>query len=155
MKTEKTQHKTKKKTKPEIISLSEDYIIRNRYTRFLFDEGKRHEGNRMLICWYIGNETGRLVGAYWKEGEQVPRALAYNIAENGLSFFRESAFNTWDELFYRLRLSPKAYRTPSMAHVFSDCVNSVPRDNGKIIQFPARKPVRTTGRERIAEAAHV
>lgn len=32
----------KKKIKPEIIKLPEEYILRNRYTRFLYKRGKLH-----------------------------------------------------------------------------------------------------------------
>jgi len=129
----------KKKTLPEALNLPEDYILRNRYTQFLLDEGKYYYmGKRMLICWYIGPETGRLIGMFWREGEEVPCFLAYNIRENGiLSYNNKGVLDAWGDLFDNIRLSPKSYYTPSMAYVFSGCINSAPRDNGKIIPFPA------------------
>jgi hypothetical protein len=97
----------------------------------------------MLICWYIGHETGRLIGVFWKEGDEHPQFLAFNIAGDGaLLLDDEGEFYTWDMLFDRLRQSPKNYYAPSMAYVFNGYVDPSTRVCGKIIPFPTnnKKP---------------
>jgi hypothetical protein len=146
--------KTKRKNRAEIINLPEEYILRTRYTQFLHDRGKLYKG-RMLICWYIGPESGRLMGVFWKEGEEVPWFMAFNIAKNGaLSFDDEGDFPTWGELFDLMRRSPKNCYLPSMAYVFSGCVNSVPRDYGKVIQFPQTTKNQRKGKQQEKRAAN-
>jgi len=131
----KARRKTKK-SQPEIIKLPEEYILKNRYTKFLLDEGKRRMPERMLLCWYIGQKTGRLLGAYWNPNDEHPYILAYNIKGEHLFFDDRTKIDTWDNLFSYLRQSPKSHYTPSMAYVFSACADADQRDKGKIIQFP-------------------
>ena len=124
-------------SKDEIIKLPEEYVLINKYTLFLYNEGKSCLGeDYMLICWYIGNISGRLIGVYWKEKEEAPWFLTYENAGNGtLSLYHKMRFKTWSELFYCFWLSPKSYYAPSMAHVFNSRILA-PCSCGKIIQFP-------------------
>lgn len=117
----------------KVYSLPADYLRRCRYTEFL---EKRSKG-RILICWYIGADTGRLIGVYWQPSEAYPEMDGYIIAEDDSLQFDESAeYYNWDELLVQLRRAPEQFCADYLPYCMGVISNPPGRkDKGKIIPF--------------------
>jgi hypothetical protein len=115
-----------------IYNLPADYVKRCRYTAFL---QARSEG-RKLICWYIGPDTGRLIGAYCWLNTEYPEAEIFAIKEDGsLAFDDYAKYETWDELQSTIRRAPELYCTDYMPYFMG--VGNLPgwKSYGKVIPF--------------------
>ena len=58
-----------------IYSLPADYLRQSRYTAFL----QSRRTDRVMLCWYIGDETGLLAGVYQSQSEKYPIVDLYNF----------------------------------------------------------------------------
>jgi len=119
----------------KVYHLPESYIRRCRYTTFL---QKNKDGHYKLILWYIGPETGRLLGFYkdFIFGETVLRS--YYINEDGSFKYDETMKFNFDELYDIIRKLPEVYCTEYMPY-FLGITDKKPsrKGYGKIIPFVA------------------
>jgi len=107
--------KNKKATTAKVYSLPADYLRRSRYTAFL-----QKQSNNVLICWYIGPETGRLFGVYWSSsgGQEHLKFIAYKISDKGsFKYDDHDEYDNLDELLSLLRKKPEAYYTEHMNYI--------------------------------------
>jgi len=121
-----------KEAAAKVYSLPADYLRRQRYTEFL---QKRSDG-RTLICWYIGPETGRLLGVYCSEQMESPEVDAYNIGERGVLMFDDAKIRVgWNKLLDWLRIAPESCCTEFMGYFMGFGRLPGRKDCGKVIPF--------------------
>jgi hypothetical protein len=116
-----------------IYSLPADYIRQSRYTAFL----QSRRTDRVMLCWYIGDETGRLAGVYQSQTEKHQIVDLYNFVGDGSFKLDETVrFVTWDQLLYRLKKTPEQYCTGYLPY-FMGITNNYPGQGGKckILKF--------------------
>jgi hypothetical protein len=116
-----------------VYKIPAQYLRQKRWTNILGIS----DDDRLLACWYIGPETGRLIGAYVSSKDRdTIQYYAYNIREGQLEFSCRG-FLTIDELFDRLRNSPEVYCTDVMPWVIGIQKNPPGRvAGGTIVPFP-------------------
>ena len=115
----------------EIYYLPTDYIRRSRYTSFL----KNQSRDRILICWYIGPDTGRLFGVYWDSNRNEAVIYAYVIKDGAFEYNNFYQVD-WLDLQDKIKKTPDLYCTEYMAYFMSwGNYPGKQKDSGKIIPF--------------------
>jgi len=133
-----------KKTQQKLLYLPDDYSRKSLFTVYL----QKRRRKDILICWYIGNETGRLFGIYWNRQTKETTLKAYDIKKDGLfehyitlqvvhaNEQPKSEYCIWGEIQDRLRKSPEVYCTEYMEFYLGIGIDPSMGNYGKVIPFP-------------------
>jgi len=133
--------------KAKIYNMPNSYIKRNRFTAlFLNLKSNRQE----FICWYIGPDSGRLIGLYWDISKEKVIMRPYFQNNGVLEYDKEGeGWVVWQDVWDNIRISPEVYCAEYMAFFLGIQAKPPKKDHCKILQFPsARKINKSKTREK-------
>ena len=125
----------------KIYHLPSGYIRKNQYISFF---NKLKTCGQELISWYVGPETGRIIGLYWNTDKEEKEIVMLRACrqKGGLLEHIESDYGwiRWQDALDCMKKSPEVYCTEHMAYFTG--ISNIPSQEdkkvskNKIIYFP-------------------
>jgi len=132
--------------KAEIYNFPNTIIKRNKYTMLFLKEKEPHQE---FICWYIGHETGRLLGLYWDTKYEKVFIRAYFQNNDELEIDKNGdGWIDWQKAWDCIRLSSEVYCSEYLAFFIGIQKAPPKKETCKILQFPSAKLKKNKSRKK-------
>jgi hypothetical protein len=121
----------------KLYTMPENYLRRQQWTAFLAKNGYAI-GDCSLACWYIGPQSGRLIGVYLYltvSGRREVRIKSWCINRDQTLEFHGEDKVSFNEIYTRLRESPESHCTDYMPFFIGIASDPPPKPEGRVIPF--------------------